>query len=100
MGTYKVKNPVYGSDQFEIIGIAKRGPGDPKLRSKTYTENDYLNYNDLNAGPVLIINNVPKNTYPRILIKHKKQQIDTDQFEIAGCSYQYGDCGKHIDDTT
>ena len=20
-----------------------------------------------------------------------------DQFEILGCSYQYGDCGKHID---
>lgn len=62
----------YNPDQFEIIGMAKRGAGDPALRSKVYTINDAKNYSDLNAGPVL---NTPaglKNTYPRILIRIRR----------------------------
>ena len=62
----------YNPDQFEIIGIAKRGAGDPALRSKVYTKADYPNYSDLNATPVLIgANGIPKNTYPRILIRRR-----------------------------
>ncbi len=61
----------YNPEQFEIIGIAKRGAGDPSLRSKVYTKEDYPNYSDLNATPVIIQNGVPKNTYPRILIRRK-----------------------------
>ena len=62
----------YNPDQFEIIGIAKRGAGDPALRSKVYTKADYPNYSDLNATPVLIgTNGIPKNTYPRILIRRR-----------------------------
>lgn len=62
----------YNPDQFEIIGIAKRGAGDPALRSKVYTKADYTNYSDLNATPVLIgANGIPKNTYPRILIRRR-----------------------------
>lgn len=63
----------YSIDQFEIIGMAKRGAGDPKLKTKVYTKADYKNYSDLNAGPVLMMDLGPKNTFPRILIKHRKK---------------------------
>ena len=59
----------YNPDQFQIVGMAKRGPGDPKLRSRVYTLSDYSNYSDLNAGPVIMVDGEPKNTYPRILIR-------------------------------
>lgn len=63
----------YNPDQFEIIGMAKRGAGDPSLKSKVYTKKDYPNYSDLNATPVIIQpNGKPKNTYPRILIRRKQ----------------------------
>lgn len=62
----------YNPDQFEIIGMAKRGAGDPALKSKVYTKADYPNYSDLNATPVIITNGIPKNTYPRLLIKRKR----------------------------
>ena len=62
----------YCPEQFEIIGMAKRGAGDPALRTKIYTKEDYPNYSDLNAGPVLIKDGQPKNTYPRILIRHRR----------------------------
>lgn len=45
----------YNPDQFQIVGMAKRGPGDPKLRSRVYTLSDYSNYSDLNAGPVIMV---------------------------------------------
>ncbi|ECH6755934.1 TPA: adenine-specific methyltransferase EcoRI family protein, partial [Salmonella enterica] len=59
----------YNPEQFCIVGMAKRGAGDPALKSKVYTKGDYPNYSDLNATPVLINKGVPKNTYPRILIR-------------------------------
>lgn len=63
----------YNPDQFEIIGIAKRGAGDPSLKTKVYTKNDFSNYSDLNAGPVLMDENGKLfNTYPRILIRRKQ----------------------------
>ena len=62
----------YNPDQFEIIGMAKRGAGDPALKSKVYTKADYSNYSDLNATPVIITNGTPKNTYPRLLIRRKQ----------------------------
>ena len=62
----------YNPEQFEIIGIAKRGAGDPTLKTKVYTKDDYPNYSDLNATPVIIqANGVPPNTYRRILIRRK-----------------------------
>ena len=65
----------HNPDQFEIIGIAKRGAGDPSLRSKVYTKEQYDNYSDLNAGPVLIDKKGNLyNTYPRLLIKKKKDK--------------------------
>lgn len=62
----------YNPEQFEIIGIAKRGAGDISLRTRTYTKQDYKNYSDLNAGPVIIVDDIPKSIYPRILIRHKR----------------------------
>ncbi len=62
----------YCPEQFEIIGMAKRGAGDPALKTKVYTIRDYKNYSDLNATPVIIENGVPRNTYPRILIRKKQ----------------------------
>ena len=61
----------YNPDQFEIIGMAKRGAGDPALRTKVYTKENYPNYSDLNAGPVIMKDGQLKNTYPRILIRRK-----------------------------
>ena len=65
----------YSPEQFEIIGMAKRGAGDPALKTKVYTKEQYKNYSDLNAGPVLIENGVPRNTYPRVLIKKKEGAV-------------------------
>lgn len=62
----------YNPEQFEIIGMAKRGAGDPSLKSKVYTKDEYPNYSDLNAGPVIIENGKPRNTFPRILIRRKR----------------------------
>lgn len=62
----------HNPDQFEIVGIAKRGAGDPALKTKEYTREDSPKYGDLNAGPVLKIGNTLKNTFPRLLIKRKK----------------------------
>ena len=62
----------YCPEQFEIIGMAKRGAGDPKLKSKVYTKNDYYNYSDLNATPTIMRKDgTLYNTYPRILIRNK-----------------------------
>ncbi|MBI4778959.1 adenine-specific methyltransferase EcoRI family protein, partial [Candidatus Falkowbacteria bacterium] len=36
----------YNPDQFEIVGMAKRGAGDPALKSKVYTIKDAKNYSD------------------------------------------------------
>lgn len=65
----------YNPDQFMIIGIAKRGAGDPALKTKVYTRDDYPNYSDLNATPVLFDKNgMPYNTYPRLLIRRIKHE--------------------------
>ena len=66
----------YNPDQFEIIGMAKRGAGDPALKSKVYTKDDYPNYSDLNATPTLMDSQgVLHNTYPRILIRNKHPHL-------------------------
>ena len=62
----------YSPEQFEIIGMAKRGAGDPALKTKVYTSEDSPKYSDLNAGPVLAKPDGLVNTYPRILIRHRK----------------------------
>ena len=64
----------YSPEQFEIIGMAKRGAGDPALKTKVYTAADHARYSDLNAGPVLEKAEGLVNTYPRILIRHRKSE--------------------------
>ena len=61
----------YNPEQFEIIWIADR-QNSQGLRTKTYTADDTLNFNDLNRGPVLKINGEMKVVYMRILIKKRK----------------------------
>ena len=64
----------YCPEQFEIVGMAKRGAGDPKLKTKVYTKGDFVNYSDLNATPTLWGEDGKLyNTYPRILIRKKQQ---------------------------
>ena len=63
----------YCPEQFEIVGMAKRGAGDPALKSKVYTKADYPNYSDLNATPTLKDQSGNLyNTYPRVLIRKRK----------------------------
>lgn len=63
----------YNPEQFEIVGMAKRGAGDPALKTKVYTKEDFPNYSDLNAGPTLFNEDGSlRNTYPRILIRKIK----------------------------
>ena len=63
----------YCPEQFEIVGMAKRGAGDPALKSKVYTKADYQNYSDLNATPTLKDEaGILHNTYPRVLIRKRK----------------------------
>lgn len=61
----------YCPEQFEIIGMAKRGAGDPALRSHVYSKDEYPNYSDLNATPTIWVDGKLVNTYPRILIRNK-----------------------------
>ena len=61
----------HNPNQFEIVGIAKRGPGDYKYRTKVYTKKDSPKYSDLNAGPTLVIDGKLKSIYPRVLIRKK-----------------------------
>ena len=60
----------YCPEQFEIVGLAKRG-GNPELKIKIYTKSEYDNYSDLNAGPTIFVNGKLKILYSRILIKNK-----------------------------
>lgn len=61
----------YNPDQFEIVGMAKRGACDPALQSHVYTKDEYPNYSDLNKGSALWVNGRLKRTYVRILIRNK-----------------------------
>jgi hypothetical protein len=62
----------YNPEQFQIVGMAKRGAGDPALKTKVYTAEDHPKYSDLNAGPVLVKPEGLVNTYPRILIRKRR----------------------------
>lgn len=63
----------YNPEQFEIIWIADR-QNSQGLRTKTYTANDTPNYNDLNRGPVIKMEEKLQVVYMRILIRNKKPQ--------------------------
>lgn len=81
----------HSPEQFEIIGIAKRGAGDPALKTKEYPRQTQINKNGeeslvtkLNDGPAIKVEEKPSKgtyyivegeyyiqTYARILIKNK-----------------------------
>ena len=83
----------YCPEQFEIVGVAKAGAGDPALKTKTYPEQIQVardgretTVTKLNDGPVLKISDPPKNelyykigtemfvqAYARILIRRKHE---------------------------
>lgn len=60
----------YNPKQFEIIGITDR-QNSSGLRTKKYTIEDSINFNDLNARSVLKIGNTFKTVYARLLIRKK-----------------------------
>ena len=62
----------YCPEQFEIVGIAKRGAKDPVLKTHIYTKEEYPNYSNLNAAPTLWVNGALKILYPRILIRRRE----------------------------
>ena len=60
----------YNPSQFQILtSTARNNFEDYKI--KNYTELDAVNYNDLNAAPVIIVDGKYKPLYSRILIKKK-----------------------------
>ena len=61
----------YNPDQFEILGITDR-QNTSGLRTKKYTPQDDVKYNDLNARSVLKNGKSYKAVYARLLIKNKR----------------------------
>lgn len=72
----------YCPEQFEIVGLAKRG-GDPRLKTKNYTKDEYDNYSDLNAGPTILKDGLPKVIYSRILIKNKHPENSEQRDQLS-----------------
>jgi hypothetical protein len=60
----------YCPEQFEILGMTDR---DSALQIKKYTKEQSPKYSDLNRRGAILINGELISTYPRILIRHKKQ---------------------------
>lgn len=61
----------YSPEQFEIIGLTHRN--DPyNLKTKIYTKEDGLNFNDLNGSPIIKEGNRFRFMYMRIIIRNKK----------------------------
>ena len=58
----------YCPEQFEILGITDR-QNTSGLRTKKYTIEDSVKYNDLNARSVVCVNGEYQSTYARILIR-------------------------------
>ena len=60
----------YNPDQFEIIGFTHRN--DPyKLKTKIYSKEDGVNFNDMNGSPIIKEGENIKLIYMRIIIKNK-----------------------------
>ena len=60
------------SEQFQILGITCRGYS-PEYRTKLYSMTEYKNANDLNGSGCILINEIPKMIYGRILIRRIKK---------------------------
>lgn len=84
----------YNPEQFEIIGIAKRGAGDPALKTREYPQQRQVDkrgkesrVSKLNDGPAIEVEKPPTNktyyevggklyiqTYARILIRNRRPE--------------------------
>lgn len=62
----------YNPNQFEILGMSDNRDPNYEYRTKLYTQEDSLKYNDLNRGTVIKIKGKLKSTYTRLLIRAKK----------------------------
>jgi hypothetical protein len=61
----------YNPEQFEIVGLTHRN--DPyNLKTKIYTKEDGVNFNDLNGSPIIKEGIQFRFMYMRIIIKNKK----------------------------
>ena len=60
----------YCPEQFELLGVTQRN--DDPYKIKKYTTNEYKNANDLNARAAILVDDVPKSLFPRILIRKIK----------------------------
>lgn len=66
----------YSPDQFEVVGITDRDDNSG-IKIKEYTEQDALNYGDLNRRGVIKIEKGYKSTYARLLIRKKLNENNT-----------------------
>lgn len=67
---------------------------------KRYSNEEYPKYDNYDAIEVSKVADIPED-YDGVMgvpITFLDKYCPT-QFEIVGCSYQYGDCGKHVDNT-
>lgn len=67
---------------------------------RKYNPNDYPKYDNYDAINVDKVTDIPEdyNGVMGVPITFLDKYCPT-QFQIVGCSYQYGDCGKHLDNT-
>ena len=67
---------------------------------KRYNPTDFHKYDNYNAIEVSKVTDIPEdyNGVMGVPITFLDKYCPT-QFQIVGCSYQYGDCGKHLDNT-
>lgn len=72
----------YSPDQFEIVGIAKRGAGDSSLKTHVYTADDSPKYGDLNGGPNLIFETLPAHLLKKYQMKKKYWAYGKDDYLV------------------
>lgn len=104
--TYKFAREINGEKVMRVSSICwftniPHAPvGKPLILEKRYSPEDYPKYDNYDAIEVSKVKDIPVDYdgvmgVPLTYIQYHSK----DQFEIVGCSYQYGDCGKHLDNT-
>lgn len=83
-----------------LTNIPHAPVGKTLILEKRYSPDEYQKYDNYNAIEVSRVADIPVDYdgvmgVPLTYIQYHSK----DQFEIVGCSYQYGDCGKHLDNT-
>lgn len=74
--------------------------GKPLILEKRYSPEDYPKYDNYDAIEVSRVADIPVDYDGVIGVPISfLSKYSPEQFEIVGCSYQYGDCGEHLDNT-